>query len=59
MSKQGDFEPPISMITDQYGAGKISAQANELALQAVYSFPNTPKGIQIEKSIYRFISTKR
>ena len=45
MSKQGDFEPPISMITDQYGAGKISAQANELALQAVYSFPNTPKGI--------------
>jgi hypothetical protein len=47
MSKQGDFEPPISMITDQYGAGKISAQANELALQAVYSFPNTPKGIQL------------
>lgn len=47
MSKQGDFEPPISMITDQYGAGKISAQANELALQAVYSFPNTPNGIQL------------
>jgi hypothetical protein len=45
MSKQGDFEPPISMITDQYGAGKISAQANELALQAVFSFPNSPKGM--------------
>lgn len=45
MSKQGDFEPPISMITDQYGAGKISAQANELAMQAVYCFPNNPKGM--------------
>ena len=45
MSKQGDFEPPISIITDQYGAGKISAQANELAMQAVYCFPNTKEGI--------------
>jgi hypothetical protein len=45
MSKQGDFEPPISIITDQYGAGKITAQANELALQAVYSFPTTKEGI--------------
>jgi hypothetical protein len=44
MSKQGDFEPPISIITDQYGAGKISAQANELAMQAVFCFPNTKKG---------------
>lgn len=45
MSKQGDFEPPISMVTDQYGAGKISAQTNELAMQAVYSFPATQQGI--------------
>lgn len=45
MSKQGDFEPPISMITDQYGAGKISAQANELAMQAVYSFPPSKEGM--------------
>lgn len=45
MSKQGDFEPPISIVTDQYGAGKISAQTNELAMQAVFCFPATPKGI--------------
>lgn len=45
MSKQGDFDPPISIITDQYGAGKISAQTNELAMQAAFCFPATPKGI--------------
>lgn len=45
MSKQGDFEPPISIVTDQYGAGKISAQTNELAMQAAFCFPATPKGI--------------
>jgi len=46
MSKQGKFAPPISDVTDQYGAGQVSAQANELAMQAVYSFPNTPQGLQ-------------
>jgi hypothetical protein len=45
MSKQGTFEPPIGMITDQYGAGQVSAQANELAMQAVYSFPSTKEGL--------------
>ena len=45
MSKQGTFEPPIGMITDQYGAGQVSAQANELAMQAVYSFPPTKEGL--------------
>ena len=45
MSKQGTFEPPIGMITDQYGAGQVSAQANELAMQVVYSFPPTKQGM--------------
>ncbi len=53
MSKQGDFEPPISMITDQYGAGKISAQANELAMQAVYCFPNTKEGMAARAEFIR------
>ena len=46
MSKQGKFAPPISDITDQYGAGQVSAQANELAMQAVMCFPNTPEGLK-------------
>ena len=46
MSKQGKFAPPISDITDQYGAGQVSAQANELAMQAVMSFPPTPEGLK-------------
>lgn len=45
MSKMGTFEPPISSVTDQYGAGQISAQANELAMQAVYCFSNTKEGM--------------
>jgi hypothetical protein len=45
LSKGGDFVPPISMITDQYGAGKISAQMNELCMQAVMAFPPTNDGI--------------
>jgi hypothetical protein len=45
LSKGGDFVPPISMITNQYGAGKISAQMNELCMQAVMAFPNTDEGI--------------
>jgi hypothetical protein len=51
MSKQGKFAPPISDVTDQYGAGQVSAQANELAMQAVYCFPNTPEGLQ-QRSIF-------
>jgi hypothetical protein len=46
LSKGGDFVPPISLITDQYGAGKISAQMNELCMQAVLAFPNTPQGLK-------------
>jgi hypothetical protein len=46
MSKQGKFAPPISDVTDQYGAGQVSAQANELAMQAVFCFPNTPQGLK-------------
>jgi len=46
MGKQGKFAPPISDITDQYGAGQVSAQANELAMQAVFCFPNTPEGLK-------------
>jgi hypothetical protein len=45
LSKGGDFVPPISMVTDQYGAGKISAQMNELCIQAVMAFPPTKEGI--------------
>ena len=45
LSKGGDFVPPISMVTDQYGAGKISAQMNELCIQAVMAFPPTTEGI--------------
>ena len=45
LSKGGDFVPPISMITDQYGAGKISAQMNELCMQAAMAFPPTKEGI--------------
>jgi hypothetical protein len=45
LSKGGDFVPPISMVTDQYGAGKISAQMNELCMQAVMAFPPTKEGI--------------
>lgn len=44
LSKGGDFIPPISLITTQFGAGKISAQMNELCMQAIMSFPNTPAG---------------
>lgn len=54
MSKQGVFEPPIGMITDQYGAGQVSAQANELAMQAVYTFPATKDGME---SRAKFISS--
>ena len=50
LSKGGDFVPPISMITDQYGAGKISAQMNELCMQAVMAFPNTPQGIAMRNA---------
>jgi hypothetical protein len=57
MSKQGDFEPPISMITDQYGAGKISAQANELAMQAVYSFPSTQQGMAARAEFIKSLET--
>ena len=46
LSKGGDFVPPISLITDQYGAGKISAQMNELCMQGVLAFPNTPQGLK-------------
>ena len=46
MGKQGKFAPPISDITDQYGAGQVSAQANELAMQATFCFPNTPEGLK-------------
>ena len=45
LSKGGDFVPPISMITNQYGAGKISAQMNELCMQAIMAFPPTKEGI--------------
>jgi hypothetical protein len=53
MSKQGTFEPPIGMITDQYGAGQVSAQANELAMQAVYSFPPTKEGLAARAQFIR------
>lgn len=56
ISKQGDFEPPISTITDQYGAGKISAQANELAMQAVFCFPNSKEGISARNSFINSLS---
>lgn len=50
LSKGGDFVPPISMITNQYGAGKISAQMNELCMQAAMAFPNTNEGIAARNS---------
>lgn len=53
MSKQGVFEPPISDVTDQYGAGQISAQANELAMQAVYAFPPTPEGLKMRSDFIK------
>ena len=56
MSKQGDFEPAISMVTDQYGAGKISAQTNELAMQAAFCFPATPKGIAARNEFLNSLS---
>lgn len=46
MFKQGKFAPPISDITDQYGAGQVSAQTNELAMQATFAFANTPEGLK-------------
>jgi hypothetical protein len=41
------------MITDQYGAGQVSAQANELAMQAVYSFPPTKEGLAARAQFIR------
>jgi len=53
MSKMGTFEPPISSVTDQYGAGQISAQANELAMQAVYCFSNTKEGMLAREELVK------
>lgn len=56
LSKGGDFVPPISLLTDQFGAGKIAAQMNELCMQGILAFPNTPQGI---KARNEFIASLR